>query len=76
MGLFDDVEILTKWYLDCLGPCSPTKRCMVGLEGLLRCKNVLNEAKYGDQVFTEGHDSPEQKLTSQSSVLSDAHHKN
>jgi nicotinamide riboside transporter PnuC len=23
-------------------------------------QNVLNEAKYGDQVFTEGHDSPEQ----------------
>jgi hypothetical protein len=33
---------------------------MVGLDGLLLCKNILNEVKDGDQVFTEGHDSPEQ----------------
>jgi hypothetical protein len=60
MGLFDNVEKLTKCYFYCLWPSMPTIRCMVGLDGLLRCKNVLNEAKYGDQVFTEGHDSPEQ----------------
>ena len=33
---------------------------MVGLDGLLLCKNILNEVNDGDQVFTEGHDSPEQ----------------
>ena len=60
MGLFDNVEKLTKCYFYCLWPSMPTIRCMVGLDGLLRCKNVLNEVKYGDQVFTEGHDSPEQ----------------
>ena len=50
----------------------PTKRCIVGLEGLLRCKSVLNEVKCDDQVCTEGHDSPVQKLMSRSPVLSDA----
>ena len=76
VGLFDDVEKLTQCYFDCFCSSRPTIRCMVGLEGLLRCKIVLNEVKYGDQVCTEGHDSPEQKLTSWSPVLSNAHHRN
>ena len=61
MVLFDNVEKLTKWYMCCLWPSSPTIRCMVGLEGLLRCKSVLNEVKCGNQVCTEGHDSLVQK---------------
>ena len=60
MGFVNNVEKLTKCYFDCLWPSRPTIRCMVGLDGLLLCKNVLNEVKDGDQVFTEGHDSPEQ----------------
>ena len=43
MDLFDDVKKLTKWYMYCLWPFSPTIRCMVGLEGLLRWKSVLKE---------------------------------
>jgi len=34
---------------------------MVGLEGLLRCKSILNVVKFGDQVCREGHESPAQK---------------
>ena len=34
---------------------------MVGLEGLLRWKSILSEVKCGNQVSTEGHDSPVQK---------------
>ena len=38
----------------------PTIRGKVGLEGLQRCISILNEVKFANRVYTEGHDSPVQ----------------